>query len=386
LNSLAYQGASVTLKPSSAFNITVIGGSRGNGLWGEKVRRDTRLKETFTGIKTVYYPGYGIGLNATYLSTNGGSQVTSYGGEYVYKEYKVGLEYGLAPNGKAFRGDVKYQSNWLQLGTIYRDVESTYVVPFDYLGYKGMKGTYSSLGIRPSNALSLNLQSDSYIDRINGDPYITNVDTRGDISYNITSTTNIGYSGWKYDRPGYDRGGVTEGEMMYITQQFYMITRNAIYYRYIPTWFESRSGSEESYDEQKNVTGINISLFDIAHLNYEIENSTKLLRNADTIISPQAITTRIDMFESRIQGTDFYVSSTLNYREELEDRSATEEATTTTFYEDITLKYMPNPDFSCYITTKLMKIKGPEEYRVTREQNDISFGLNYTFNTIFIMK
>jgi hypothetical protein len=109
-----------------------------------------------------------------------------------------------------------------------------------------MKGTYSTIGIRPSNNVSINVQSDSYIDRLNGTGEASNLDTRGDITCNFNSGTSIGYSGWRNDRPEYERGGITEGEMMYITQQFYLLTRNSIYFRSQPTWFESFSPSEES--------------------------------------------------------------------------------------------------------------------------------------------
>jgi hypothetical protein len=384
LNNMAYQGASVTLKPASNFSMTVVGGSRGNGMWGADVRRDTRLRENFTGFKTVYYPGYGFGLTTTYLTTPGGADVFAYGSEYTFKDLKLGAEYGSALEGKAFRGEVKYQTSWYYLGTIYRDVDPTYVVPFDYLSYKGMKGTYTSAGITPNNNLSLNVQSDSYIDRLNGDPYIANVETRGDLSYNMDSGTNIGYSGWRNNRSAYDRGGITEGEMMYITQQFYLLTRNAIYYRNQPTWFESLNSSEESYSENKNVTGINIALLDALHLNYEIENTTRMLKSTDVVIKPSAVSIRADLFESQIAQSAFYVASSVNYRKDIPDKNSTEESTSV--YSDVTLKYKPSQDLNCYITAKVFETQSPDADRTARQQKDISFGLTYSFSSNIYLK
>jgi len=387
LNNLSYQGASITLKPSSNFNLTVLGGSRGNGLWGYDVRRDTRAKQNFTGVKSAYSPGGGLGLTATYLSTPGGADVAAYGTEYVFDKFKLGAEYGSATEGKAFRGEIKYQDNLLSLGTIYRDVDTTYIVPFDYASYKGMKGTYSSLGIRPSNNLTLNMQSNSYADRINGADGSTNNDMRGDLTYNLETGTSIGYSGFKNDRSGYERGGITEGEMMYITQQFYLLTRNAVYYRVQPIWFESLNPSEESYSEEKNVAGLNISLFDYIHLNYEIENSARIFKSTEFTLKPSAITMRMDIFEAQIYQSPFWLASSINYRKDTVQKDSTEEAEeTTNMYSDLTLKYIPSPDLSCYITGKVNNITAPDAERTTKEQVDLTFGLNYTFNTFIYLK
>jgi len=386
LSSINYQGANVTIKPTSDLSLTVVGGSRGNGLWGADVRRDTRPQENFTGVRSVYNVGSGFGVNATYITASGGNNVLSYGGDYTYNDLKLGMEYGTASGGKALRGEVKYQTNALYLGTIYRDIDSTYIVPFDYVSYKGMKGTFISAGIRPTNNLSINIQNDSYMDRLNGMPGITNVDTRGDITFNSQSGTGLGYSGWKNDRSAYDRGNITEGEMMYITQTFCLLTKNAIYYRFQPTWFTSMNSSEESYSENKNVTGVNISLFDAAHLNYEIENTARFIKSTDIAIFPYATTARLDLFESRIMESPFWVSSSINYREEKADRSSTEEATSVSCYSDITLKYIPNSDFSCFVTAKMFNMDSPDADRTAREQKDISFGLTYTFNTNFYLK
>lgn len=383
-NSLGYQGASVNLKPASNLALTVVGGSRGNGMWGADVRRDSRPKETFTGLRSVYSPWEGFGLSATYLTAQGGTRVLSYGSEYTFKDMKLGLEYGSAADGKALRGEVRYQSNWLSLGTIFRDIDSTYIVPFDYVGYKGMKGTYSSLGIRPTNDLSINIQSDSYLDRANGTPEALNLDTRGDFSYSMPTGTNIGYSGWRNDRQSYERGGITEGEIMYITQTFYLLTRNAIYYRYQPTWFTSASPSEDSYSENKNIAGINISLFDVAHLNYEIENTFKILRSTDITVNPSAITARFDLFENQIMESPFHISSSVNYRTELPDKESKEESIS--LYSDLTLKYIPGSDLNCFITARIFNMNSPAADRTAREQKDLSFGLTYSFNTDIFLK
>jgi len=386
LNSLGYQGAGVTLKPSSNFTLSVVGGTRGNGMWGADVRRDTRTKDNFTGVKTIFYPGMGLGLSAIYLTTPGGTDVLSYGGEYSFGDINLAAEYGSAVDGKALQGEVKYQSDWLSLGTIYRDVEPTYVVPFDYATYKGKKGTYSSLGIRPSNNLAINVQSDSYLDRLNGSPEVWNLDTRGDITYNMDTGTSIGYSGWRNDDQAYERGGITEGEMMYITQQFYLLTRNSVYFRNQPTWFKSLSSSEESYSENKNIAGVNISLFDFIHLNYEIENAVKLFKSTDISVNPSAVSARMDVFETQIMESPFYLASSVNYRKDIPDKNASEEATSTSAYSDMTLKYVPGPDMSCFITAKIFDMSSPAVDRTAREQEDLSFGLNYTFNTNFYLK
>jgi hypothetical protein len=386
LNSMAYQGAAVTLKPSRNLTLSVVGGTRGSGIWGSEERRDTRTKDNFTGVRTVLNPGMGIGLNTTYITAPGGSDVLAYGGEYNFEDLKLAAEYGSAREGKAFTSEIKYQTNWLTLGTIYRDVEPTYVIPFDYVTYKGKKGYYSSIGIRTANNLSINVQSDSYIDRLNGTPEAENLDTRGDISYNMPSGTSIGYSGWRNDNQAYERGGITEGEMMYITQQFYLLTRNSIYFRSQPTWFESFSTSEESYSENKNIAGLNISILDIIHLNYEIENAEKIFKSTDISINPSAISARMDLFESQIMQSPFYVASSYNYRKDFPDKDVSEKETSTSTYSDVTLKYIPNPDLSCYITTKLFNMYSPDADRTARQQNDLSFGLNYTFNTSFYLK
>jgi len=386
LNSLAYQGAGVTLKPSSNFSLSVVGGTRGSGIWGADVRRDTRTKDNFTGIRTLFYPGMGFGLSAIYLTTPGGADVLSYGGEYSFEDLKLSAEYGSAMEGKAFSGEVKYQTGWLTLGTVYRDIEPTYVVPFDYVSRKGMKGTYSSIGIRPSNNVSINVQSDSYTDRLNGTGEASNLDTRGDITCNFNSGTSIGYSGWRNDRPEYERGGITEGEMMYITQQFVLLTRNSIYFRSQPTWFESFSPSEESYSEKKDIAGLNISLFDLIHLNYEIENAEKIFKSTEININPSAYTARMDLFETQIMDSPFYLASSVNYRKDIPDKGVSEEATSTSVYSDMTVKYMPSTDLSCYITAKVFNMSAPNEDRTAREQKDLSFGLNYTFNTDLYMK
>jgi hypothetical protein len=386
LNSLAYEGAGVTLKPSSNFNMTVVGGARGNGLWGADVRRDTRPQEKFTGVKTVLNPGAGLGLSATYLTTPGGADVLAYGGEYNFEDLKFAAEYGSALDGKAFSGQIKYQDNWLTLGTIYRDVEPTYIIPFDAATYKGMKGTYSSVGIRPSNNLAINVQSDSYIDRLNGSSDTPILDTRGDISCNLASGTNIGYSGWRNDRQAYDRGGITNGEMMYITQQFYLLTRNAVYFRSQPSWFQSFNPSEESYSENKNIAGLNIALFDAIHLNYEIENAVKIFKTTDISVNPSAVAARMDLFESQIMGGPFSISSSINYRKDIPDKDVSEEAASISAYSDVTIKYSPDPDLSCFITAKVYDMSSPDVDRTAREQRDLSFGLNYTFSTNFYLK
>jgi hypothetical protein len=385
LNSLRYQGASVTLKPSNNLNFTVVGGARGNGMWGADVRRDTRQLENFTGLKTEYLPGGGLGLKAIYLTTQTGISVLSYGSEYVINDLKFGAEYGSANEGKAFQGEVKYQNSWLLCDTIFRDVDPTYIVPFDYMTYRGAQGTYSNVGIKPSKDMTINLQNNSYIDRLNCSTPEAMLDQRGDISYNLSTGTNIGYSGWRNDRQSEERGELTEGEIMYITQTFYLLTKNAVYYRVQPTWFNSSSSSEASYSEEKNVTGLNISLFDIAHLNYEIENATRLVKNTDVSFSPTAITARLDLFESQIMDSPFYISSSINYRRELPDREETSlEATST--YSDLTLKYIPDKDLSCYITAKVTNVTAPDIDRAARQQIDMSFGVNYAFNTSFYLK
>ena len=386
LNSLSYQGAGVTLKPSSNFSLSVVGGARGSGMWGADVKRDTRTKDNFTGVKTVFYPGMGFGLSAVYLTTPGGTDVLSYGGEYIFNDLKFSAEHGSALDGKAVNGEVKYQNNWLTLGTVYRNIDPTYVVPFDYVSHKGMRGTYSSLGIRPSNNLSINVQSDNYIDRLNGSPDVSNLDTRGDINCNFGSGTNIGYSGWRNDRPAYERGGITDGEMMYITQQFVLLTRNSVYFRSQPTWFESASPSEESYSEKKDIAGVNISLFDLIHLNYEIENAEKIFKSTDIKINPSAYTARMDLFETQIMDSPFSLASSVNYRKDIPDKGVSEDEISTSVYSDMTVKYIPSSDLSCYITAKVFNMSSPNEDRTAREQKDLSFGLNYTFNTNFYLK
>jgi hypothetical protein len=258
-------------------------------------------------------------------------------------------------------------------------------VPVDYVSYRGMKGTYSSLGLKPMANMNINVQSNSYKDRLNVTKEAYNLDTRGDLSYNLTPSTNIGYSGFRYDRSAYDRGGVTEGEMMYITQQFVMLTKNAIYYRSQPTWFNSEI-TAESYSEKKDVAGINISIFDFTRLNYEIENATRLFKSTDVALKPTAVSARMDIFETQILTSPYYLSSSYNYRREVKDSSSAEVEATTTTYTDLTLKYIPNPDLSCYITGRVLDIVGPEIDAVTRDQTDWSFGLTYSFNTNFYMK
>jgi hypothetical protein len=297
----------------------------------------------------------------------------------------LGAEYGSAVDGKAFRGEVKYANSWLSLGTVYRDVDSTYLVPIDYVSYKGIKGTFSSLTFTPFNNLSVNAQSNSYIDRLNTVSEEAILDSRGDISYNLTPSTNIGYSGWRNDRTAYDRGGITEGEIMYITQYFQLLTKNAIYYRFQPTWFNSNSTSEESYSEDKNVAGVNISICDTLRLNYEIENTTRLLKNADITINPTAYTIRADLFETQLFGGPFYLASSANYRRDLPDKGATS-LESTSLYTDLTLRYKPGPDFTCYITGKVLDAKAPDEDRATRQQNDFGFGVTYNFNTYIYLK
>jgi len=384
ISSISYQGASVTLKPSSDLSFTVVGGSRGNGVWGSNVRRDTRDKENFAGLRSVYAPEGGLGLSATFLTSAGGTQVLSYGSEYILKDLKFGMEYGTATDGKAIRGEVRYQSNWLTLGTIFRDVDSTYIVPFDYVSYRGQKGTYSSFGLRPMNELSINVQNNSYLDRLNGTLEAMNIDTRGDISYNTPNGTNIGYSGWRNDRQSYERGGISEGEIMYITQTFYLLTRNAIYYRFQPTWYTSGNASEESYSEDKNITGINISLFDVAHLNYEIENTFRILKSSDITVNPTAVNARLDLFETQIMESPYYIASSVNYRRDLADKDVKD--ATTTVYTDVTLKYVPSKDLSCFIGTKVSNIDSPKADMTARNQTDINFGLTYTFNTDIFLK
>lgn len=387
LNNVAYQGTGVTIKPSSDFTLSVVGGRRGNGMWGADVNRDTRAKDNFTGVKTVFSPGSGLGLTAIYLTTPGGADVLSYGGEYDIENLKLAAEYGSAVDGKAFSGEIKYQDNFLSLGTVYRDVDTTYVVPFDYVTYKGMKGTYSTIGIRPSNNMSINVQNNSYIDRLNTSGEAANLDTRGDISYNnINSGTTIGYSGWKNDRRAYERGDLTEGEIMYITQQFFLLTRNSIYYRSQPTWFTSLYSSEESYSEKKDITGINISLFDAIHLNYEIENAIKIFKDTDIQVEPSAISARLDLFERQISDSPFYVSGSVNYRKDIPDKDVSEEADSVSCYSDVTLKYMPSPDLTCFVTTKVFDMTSPDADRTAREQRDLSYGLSCTFNTNFCLK
>lgn len=379
LNNMAYQGASVTLRPSNNVSFTVIGGAKGNGLWGADVRRDTRPQEKFSGVRTVYSTDLGLDLNTTYIAATGGQDVFSYGGDYSLDRLRIGAEYGTASDGKAFRGEVKYQGNWFYLGTIYRDVEPTYVVPFDYLSYKGKKGTYTSFNARPLNGMSVSVQNDSYKDLISSDSEDMINETRGDITYNMQSGTNLGFSGWRNDRRAYDRGGITEGEMKYITQQFYLFTKNSFYYRNQPTWFESLTSSEESYAENKNVTGINIALLDSLHLNYEIENATRIFRSTDITINPSAFTARVDMFESQIFNGPFSIGFSVNYRKDVPDRGSTLESTSV--YSDATLKYSPNQDLSCYVTGKIFNVDSPDTDRTSREQRDLSFGLNYTFST-----
>lgn len=386
LNSVAYQGASVTLKPSDNFSMMVLGGSRGSGLYGADVLRDTRPQDNFSGVRTVFHPGFGLGLSANYLTTAGGTDVFSYGGDYSFENLTLGAEYGSAQDGKAFSGDINYRDSLLTLGTVYRDIEPTYVVPFDYVNYKGMKGTYTTLGIRPSNNLSINMESDSYLDRLNGSPEVYNLDTRGDISCNLDSGTSIGFSGWENDRPAYNRGGITEGEMMYITQQFVLLTRNSIYYRSQPTWFTSLDPSEESYSENKNVAGLNISLFDVVHLNYEIENAVKIFKNTDVSVNPSAVTARMDLFETQIMQGPFSIASSVNYRKDIPDKDTPEDETTTSAYSDMTLKYAPSPDMNCFVTAKVFNITSPDEDRTARNEDDLSFGLKYTFNTDFYLK
>ena len=382
LNYLAYQGTAVTLKPDKNFSFTVLGGARGSGSWGADVRRDTRAKETFLGARSVYSPWNGIGISATYLTTPGGNDVVAYGSDIDLNNFKIGAEYGSAVEGKAFRGELKYQSDTFYLGTIYRDIDPTYNVPFDYLSYKGMNGTYTSAGLTPTRNLSINVESDSYRDRLNGTGEAMNLDTRGDITYNMDTGTSIGYSGWSNDRSAYDRGGVTRGEMMYITQQFWLLTKNAIYFRKQPTEFTSASPSEESYKEDKNVVGINIALFDALHLNYEIENTTRirLLQDMDVKVNPSAVTARMDLFESQIMGSPFYLSSSVNYRKDIPDKDSTEESTST--YGDVTLKYIPSQDLNCYITGKVFDISSPDVDQTAREEKDFSFGVQYSFATL----
>lgn len=393
LNGVAYQGTSITLKPNSNFNVTILGGAKGHGLWGYDVRRDNRERENFTGLRTNFNIGSDLGLNTTFLTSPGGTQVIAYGGEYSLNDVKLAAEYGSsspslesesAEDSKAYRLEMKYQSNYLTLGTIYRNVGTDYIVPMDYQTFRGMKGTYSTLNFRPSNTLSINLQNDSFLDRLNADPELTINNTRGDINYNMSSGTSIGFSGWRTDNTARERGGMTDGEMMYITQQFFLLTKNAVYYRLQPSWFNAGSASDESYSEKKEVTGINIALLDYLHLNYEIENTTRILKTTDIEINPSAVAARVDLFETPIFGMPLYLSSSYNYRKDIADRNSTEESTST--YEDVTLKYKPNSDFSCYISGKIYNMDAPTADRSTREQKDISFGLNYSFNTYIFLK
>jgi len=386
LNYMAYQGGAITLKPDKGFSITVLGGAKGNGNWGTDVRRDTRPKDTFSGVRSVFTPWAGIGLSTTYLTASDGNDVFAYGSDINYNGFKLGAEYGSSTVGKAFRGEVKYSSDLFYLGTIYRNVDADYNVPFDYISYKGMKGTYTSAGFTPWRNFTMNIQSDSYKDSLNGTGEASNLDTRGDMTYNMDSGTSIGYSGWRNDRSNYDRGGVTEGEMMYITQQFWLLTRNAVYYRLQPTWFTSASTCETSYKEEKNVVGLNIALFDSLHLNYGIENTTRVnfLQDMDVKVNPSAVTARMDLFETQILNSPFYLSSSVNYRKDLPDRDSTMESTST--YGDMTVKYVPSEDLSCYLTGKVFDIKSPDADMTAREETDISFGLQCKFNTGFYLK
>jgi len=173
---------------------------------------------------------------------------------------------------------------------------------------------------------------------------------------------------------------------MYITQQFYLLTRNSIYYRNQPTWFESIHSSDESYSENKNIAGVNISLFDFIHLNYEIENAIKIFRNTDVTINPSAISSRIDVFETQIFDSPFYLSGSVNYRKDIPDKNVSEESNTVSAYSDVTLKYSPSPDFSCFVTSKILNLSSPDADRTAREEHDISYGLTCSFNTNFYLK
>ncbi len=389
LNNVAYQGAALTLKPSSNLNVTVVSGARGNGNWGATVLRDTRPKDYFSGVRGVFSPNSVLGLSATYLTSPQGADVTSVGGEINLGSLQFAAESGSATNdAKAVTESVKYNDGLLTMGTVYRDIDPTYAVPVDYINYKGIKGTYSTLGFNPSKYFSLNLQSNSYIDRLNGTSETTNVDTSGDITCNLDSGTTIGYSGWRNDDRAYANAGITEGEMMYITQQFWLLTRNSIYFREQPSWFQSFATSAESYSETKNIAGINISLFDLIHLNYEVENNIQLFKDTDITVNPTAISMRMDLFETQISGTPFSLASSFNYRKDIPDKYDSNSTTEVSAYSDATLKFAPNPDMSCYITAKIFDLSSPnvDVDQNTRTEDDLSFGLNYTFNTNIYMK
>ncbi len=385
LSSLGYQGAGISMRPSKNFSLSIVGGNRGSGVWGYDVRRDSRPKENFSGVRLVYSSDSGYSLNSTYVSMPGGQDVFAYGADYSIWDLTLGAEYGSAVDGKALRGELKYSNNWLTLGTIYRDVDSTYLIPIDYINYKGMKGTFSSFSFTPFGNFTVSAQSNSYLDRLNTSGEALVIDSRGDISYNLTPSTNVGYCGWRNDRTAYDRGGISEGEIMYITQYFQLLTKNAIYYRYQPTWFTSDSTSEESYMEKKDVAGINISICDTLRLNYEVENATRFLKNTDITVQPSAYTIRADLFETQLFGGPFYLASSANYRRDLPDKDMTS-MESTSCYTDMTLRYKPGPDFSCYITGKVLDAKAPDAERATRQQNDFGFGVTYSFNTYIYLK
>lgn len=384
LKSMSYQGAGLTLKPSKNFILMMVGGSRGNSYWGKEVRRDTRQEENFSGLRTTYYPVTNFGINATYLTMGDGKDLVAYGGQYSFGDMSFFTECGLAGEGKGFVGEAKYNGGNFRLSTTYRDIDTSYSNPVDYVSYVGKKGTYSTATYSPIKDLTISGRYDYYTDNLANDPSISNADMSADMSYYLTSSTLVYLSDWVNDRKSYDRGGVSKGGYWSLSQAFDFLTNNTVYVKGQPSKFESSSSSEESYTEDKNIIGLNVSLFDIASFNMESEQGKKDYISTGVEVNPSAVELRFDLNETRFIFDQIFLSGSVDFRKDIAGTSDDDETSST--YSDITLRYKPNRDFSCYVSGAVSNVQGPDEDRTTANQTHIRFGLNYAFTSGMYMK
>ncbi|MFC1767736.1 SdrD B-like domain-containing protein [Candidatus Margulisiibacteriota bacterium] len=384
LNSMGYQGAGLTLKPSKSFMFTMVGGSRGNGYWGRVVRRDTRAKETFSGFRTTYYPTMDFGINATYLTMGEGNELMAYGGQYSMGNMNFYAEHGVAGTGKGLIGKADYNGRAFRFSTTYRDIDTDYQNPVDYISYVGKKGNYSTLSYSPFDNLSISGGFNSYTDELAMDPTFNNIDVSTNVNYNLTPSTKVYYSSWMNDRKGYDRGGVAEGSFMLLSQAFHFLSENTVYIKAQPGTFQSLSSSEESYTEDRNIVGINVPLFSLAHLNIESESGKREITTTGTKTTPSAFEVRLDIPETKLVWEGTSMAFSYDYRKDIPTDISDDE--TTTLYYDVTFRYRSGDDLSFYITKITADVQGPSADRSTANRNDIKFGLKYAFTSNMYLK
>lgn len=401
LPSTSYQGFRFKNPDSEKVNYDIVGGARGNRMWGYRVLGWDKANY-FYGARAQVEPADFINFNTTAMRAKeyddqAGEWVVSSGMGLNFFEDIINIKAEAARNktmaterdNHAFQIDsiMKLKDYGFRLRGIYRDIDPDFRLVTGMTAPNVGKLGYSlNADYNPFDYIRVTGEYDVFRNRQSFNPLETlryNYDWRGTVDFNVDPL--------KFKYAIYDRLHEGEATPSRGFGEMYQVAYNTalpkplqsvdLSLRYEPSKYKNLFDNTPSYIERKYGAGMRLNV--IKNLYYDLQESWHYRKMTESAEHGVVNTLSTGVFYStQILDTPFYGSMGIRYKREY----GVMDNISLTSGENIVggegeIKFRPSGDYETYIRANYQHIRGVIDHSKSRQEARIYGGGSYYFDT-----